>query len=177
MKTIKNYSELGELSVEAKKTIYNLIHNKTCLLDILNLLPKGKSVWIDSFGDGINPNIIAFENRHWKNIFNSSTIKYYGDFYSSALIQSINKYIKPTSIVIYQSMEFRYINEKELLEKMKFLIKSYPTKLLIYINTIHIDFNKLKYSSQHIIKNTKKNINQDMKVQTINNFKYIFEIN
>ena len=74
-------------------------------------------------------------------------------------------------------MEFRYINEKELLEKMKFLIKSYPTKLLIYINTIHIDFNKLKYSSQHIIKNTKKNINQDMKVHTINNFKYIFEIN
>ena len=72
MKTIQNYSELGELSTEAKRIIYERMHNRIHQDYLLKLIPKGKSVWIDSFGDGINPNIIAFENRLWKNIFDSS---------------------------------------------------------------------------------------------------------
>jgi len=177
MKIINNYAELDVLSSKAKKIIYNNIHNKINQSDILNLLPKGKSVWIDSGGDGINSDITAFENRKWKTIFNSKTIKYYEKFDSLTLVKAINRYINPSSIVIYQSDEFRYINVQELINKINFLIKSYSTKILIYLDNTFIDFNKLKYSNQHIIEHTKKNITRNSTVHIINNFQYIFEIN
>ena len=177
MKIVNNYTELGTLNTDAKKIIYNKMHDKMHQTDILNLLPSGKSVWIDSYGDGINSNIVAFENERWKVVFDSTTVKYYKEFNSPTLIQAVNKYINPSSIVIYQSDEFKYINKQELIDKINFLIKSYPTKLLIYIDTIFIDFNKLKYSNQHIIENTKKHITQNTTVHVIDDFKYIFEIN
>lgn len=177
MKIIRNYNELGELSTDTKKIIYSKIKTKVYQKTILELLPSGKSVWIDSNGSDISSNIIAFENIKWKGIFKSTDIKYYKDFYSQTLTQTIKKYIKPSSIVIYQSCEFRYINEQKLIDNINFLIKSYPTTLLIYIDTIFIDFNKLKYSNQYIIEKTKENINQKSNIYKLNNFNYIFKIN
>jgi hypothetical protein len=177
MKIIKNYDDLGELSTDAKKIIYFKIKTKVHQKTILDLLPSGKSVWIDSNGSNISSNIIAFENIKWKGIFNLTDIKYYRDFYSQALSQVIKKYIKPSSIVIYQSCEFRYINEKKLIDNINFLIKSYPIKLLIYIDTVFIDFNKLKYSNQCIMEKTRESINQKSNIYKLDDFKYIFEIN
>jgi hypothetical protein len=176
MKIIETYNDIS-LNTDSKKLIYNKMHDKMHQAIILNLLPNGKSVWIDSCGDGVNSDIVAFENEKWQGIFDSSTIKYYKEFNSPTLVQAINKYINPLSVVIYQSDEFKYINEQELINKINLLVKSYSTKLLIYIDIIFIDFNKLKYSNQHIIENTKKHINQNTTVHTIDNFKYIFEIN
>tara|TARA_R110000868_G_C10446221_1_gene725903 strand:+ start:36 stop:572 length:537 start_codon:yes stop_codon:yes gene_type:complete len=178
MKIVNNYKDLGELGIDAKKIIYSKIKNKIYQKNILELLPNGKSVWIDSYGSYNNdPNVISFENAKWKGIFKSADIKYYKDFYSPTLYESINKYIKPSSIVIYGSCEFRYINKQELMDNINFLIKSYHTKLLIYIDTVFIDFNKLKYSPQHIIEETKKHTDSRCKIHSLNDFKYIFEIN
>ena len=179
MKTIQNYSELGELSTEAKRIIYERMHDRIHQDYLLKLIPKGKSVWLDSFGHDLGSNIIPFENQKWKTIFSlPNSIKYYNNFRSPTLIQSINKYIKPLSIIIYQSEEFMYVNKKELIDIIKFLIKSFPKiKLLIYIDTIFIDYNKLKFTGKHIIENTQKNITQNTTIHTYDKFKYIFEIN
>lgn len=178
MKIIKNYNDLGEPNIDTKKIIYFKIKTKMHQKAILDLLPNDKkSVWIDSNGDGINSNIIAFENIKWKGIFKSTNIKYYKNFYSQTLSQAIKKYIKPSSIVICESCEFRYINEQKLIDNINFLIRSYPIKLLIYIDTVFIDFNKLKYSSKYIIEKTKESIKQKSNIYKIDDFKYIFEIN
>ena len=179
MKTIQNYSELGELSTEAKRIIYEQMHDRIHQDYLLKLIPEGKSVWLDSFGHGLGSNIIPFENQKWKTIFDQpNNIKYNNNFRSPTLIQSINKYIKPSSIIIYQSEEFMYVNKKELIDIIKFLIKSFPKiKLLIYIDTTFIDYNKLKFTGKHIIESTQKNITQNTIIHTYDKFKYIFEIN
>lgn len=177
MKIIKNYDDLGELDIDSKKIIYSRIKSKIHQKYMLELLPSGKSVWIDSGADNINPDIIAFEHQKWKGIFESTDIKYYRDFFSKTVHQSINKYIKPSSIVIYQSCEFRYVDEQTLVNNIIFLIGEYSFKLLIYIDTVFIDFNKLKYTPQQIIKNVGGKIKSKYKVHNIDNFKYILEIN
>ena len=177
MKIIKNYNELGELSIDSKKIIYFKIKNKIHQKYMLELMPKGKSVWIDSGADDSNPNITVFENLKWKGIFESTGIKYYRNFFSKTVHQSINKYIKPSSIVMYQSCEFRYVNEQTLINNINFLIGEHFSKLLIYIDTVFIDFNKLKYTPQQIIKNVEIKLKSKCKVHNIDDFKYVFEIN
>ena len=71
----------------------------------------------------------------------------------------------------------RFFNS-ELIDIIKFLIKSFPKiKLLIYIDTTFIDYNKLKFTGKHIIESTQKNITQNTIIHTYDKFKYIFEIN
>ena len=113
MKIIESYNDF-ELTVDSKKRLYNELHYRE-RNHIAKRLPAGKSVWIDSNGDATNPNVVAFENEKWKGIFDPHMpIKFYKYFNSPTLVQAINKYVKPTSVVIYQSEEFRYLPPEEL---------------------------------------------------------------
>lgn len=174
MKTVESYNDLSHLDLNAKKIIYKNMHNSLFLQHIKNLLPYGVNVWIDSAGTPNTSNIV-FENIKWKGIFNFSDIYYYQDFYSPTLQQSINKYIKPSSVVLYQSEELKYHDQKKLINIMNFLIKSYSAKLFMYIDTAYIDFNKLKYSNFHIIEKVKNNLASHCKVHMFDEFQYVFE--
>jgi len=177
MKIIESYNDV-DLSVESKKTLYKKLHPQRHKNFIINLLPGGKSVWIDSHGDGSKANVVAFEHKKWKGIFDPRVlIKYYSEFNSPTMAQAINKYVNPTSIVAYESEEFRYLTPNELCDKIMLLVHLFPTKVLIYINLVNIDFNKLKYSKTYIIENVKKKINQNTIVHNLDNFKYLLEIN
>ena len=173
MKIIESYNDF-ELTVDSKKRLYNELHYRE-RDHIAERLPAGKSVWIDSNGDATNPNVLAFENEKWKGIFDPHMpIKFYKYFNSPTLVQAINKYIKPTSVVIYQSEEFRYLTPEELQYKIEFMVDSYPTKIFIYIDMLGIDFNKLKYSYTHIIESV---VTQNTIIHDLNDFKYLLEIN
>ena len=177
MKTIKSYKEIN-LTVESKKAIYNQIHQQEHLQTILSQLPKGKSVWIDSNGDGTQENIVVFEHRKWQGIFDPRVpIKYYDEFESKTMVQAINKYITPTSIVIHESEEFRYVTPEELCKKINYLDTSFDTKILLYVNMIFIDYNKLKFTKGHIINHIVSNFGEKIKVHVLDNFKYLLEVN
>jgi len=174
MKIIESYKDF-ELTIESKKTLYSAMHDKAYVDNITKRLPAGKSVWIDSNGDTTNKNIVVFENVKWKEIFDPHMpIKFYKFFDSPTMVQAINKYINPTSIVIYQSEEFRYLTPDELRYKIEFMVDSYPTKIFIYVDMLGTDFNKLKYSYTHIIQSV---ITQNTIVHSLSKFKYLLEIN
>jgi len=173
MKIIESYNDF-ELTVDSKSLYDSIIHYRERDY-VAKRLPAGKSVWIDSNGDGTNPNVVAFENEKWKEIFDPHIpIKFYRYFNSPTLVQAINKYIKPASVVIYQSEEFRYLTPEELRYKIEFMVDSYPTKIFIYIDMLGIDFNKLKYSYTHIIESV---VTQNTIIHDLDDSKYLLEIN
>jgi len=175
-KIVKSYADLDTLDLDSKKKGYQRVRNKVYQQNILKLLPEGVSVWIDSNGVDISPNIIAFENFNNKDIFKPKSVNYYKNTFSKTLYQYINKYIKPVSLVFYQSEEFRYITDDKVIENINFLSKLISCKIIVYIDIVFIDFNKLKYPINNIIAKIKKNINLKCKVHNLDNFKYIFEI-
>ena len=177
MKIIESYNDF-ELTVESKKVIYEQIHRQEYLEAIKSHVPKGKSVWIDSNGDGKQENIIAFEHRKWQGIFDPRVpIKYFNQFKSKTMVQAINKYIKPTSVVVYESEEFRYVTPETLCDNLKFLHESYDTMILVYVNLRLVDYNKLKYTMENIIDQITINFGRKITVHGINQFKYLFKIN
>tara|TARA_R110000803_G_scaffold170054_1_gene233142 strand:+ start:679 stop:1215 length:537 start_codon:yes stop_codon:yes gene_type:complete len=177
MKIIESYNDF-DLTVESKKVIYKQMHKQEYLEAIKSHMPKGKSVWIDSNGDGRQENIIAFEHRKWQGIFDPRVpIKYYNEFKSKTMVQAINKYIKPTSVVIYESDEFRYITPETLCNNLKFLHKSFNIEILIYIDLIGVDYNKLKYTKENILDDIKINYGRKITVHRLDNFKYLLKIN
>jgi len=177
MKIIESYNDV-ELSPEAKKKLYEVSHKQQYKNTIYNLLPEGKSVWIDSAGDCNKANIVAFEHRKWEGIFDHHMpVKYYSKVNSTTMVNAINKYIVPTSIVMYESEEFRYITTKELIDKVCFLHASFNAKLIIYINLIYVDFNKLKYTQSYIIEQVKAQTPPNTIIHHINKFEYLLEIN
>ena len=174
MRIIESYKDFN-LTVEAKKRLYTELHPEDYLDKINSLLPAGKTVWIDSNGDAMKSNIVAFENEKWKGIFDPrKPVKYYKFFNSPTLVGAINKYINPTSIVIYHSEEFRYLTPEELRYKLEFMVDSYPTKILIYLDMIGIDFNKLKYSHSHVLESV---LPENTVVHNLEDFEYLLEIN
>lgn len=177
MKIIESYNDF-KLTTKSRKVIYKQLHTQEYLETIKSLIPKGKSVWIDSNGDGKQENIIAFENRKWQGIFDPRVpIKYYDEFRSKTMIQAISKYIRPTSIVVYESEEFRYVTPEALSNNLKFLYESFKIKILVYIDLIGVEYNKLKYTKEHIIEHLTKNSKEKIVVHGLDNFKYLLEIN
>lgn len=178
MKIVKNYDDLGDqINLDSKKIIYAKVHSSKYQDRILPLLPiNGKSVWIDSNGTDIDANIIAFEKYIWKGIFKSSSIRYYRNFFSNTLHHAIKKYIAPSSIVMSNTSELKYISCKELIRIINFLITAHTSKLIIHVNTVYLDFNKLKYSIDHVIENVKNNISKKTKLHKLDRVHYIFEI-
>ena len=176
MKTVESYKDLKFLNLDAKRAIYqNMHHSKDFDKIIKKVVPNGKNVWIDSAGIPSTHDYV-FEHIKWQGIFSSKDIKYYRDFYSSILVQAINKYILPNCVILNDSEEFRYITLQEITNKIKFLSTSYNAKIILCINTTFLDFNKLKYSNKWLIKEAIKNC-QKYRIHTIDDFKYVYEIN
>mgnify|MGYP004346307447 CR=1 FL=1 len=103
------------------------------------MLPVGTSVWIDSGVKDCSNNMIAFENEKWKDIFEPHTsTKFYRNLTSPTLAEAIKKYIGPTSVVMYESEEFRYVTTSELINKIKYLVNALGVKLILYVKALAV---------------------------------------
>lgn len=175
-RVVKNYQDLGEMSPEDKRNHYKILKNRPLSPKLLKLIPEGKSVWIDNKSKkNYEGNTVIFEDHKWKGFSDAKEVFYYRDFFSPALVGVINRYIKPSSVVINHSAEFQYINPKKLTANLEFLIKSYPVKVVVAVDLLKIDFNKLKYTNQSIANQVVKNLDNKIKAHKIGLFQYIFE--
>ena len=155
MKVVKNYNE-AMYSIDNKITIYknehenfyffinkkpldSLLHNK-----IINLLPTGNSVWIDSFGYAMcMERIISFENRHNKEVFDGLSKEYKihltGNFLAKSTIKTIEKIYKPSSIVFYFSPFLKYTTLEEYNNFLTIYFNSFLTYNLYFMTPKKID--------------------------------------
>jgi len=177
MKIIESYNDIT-LDAQSKKTIYKYLHLGKHRERIEKLLPSGKSVWIDSNGDPGQSQIISFENEKWKDVFNTDEHrKFYKTFLSDVMVNAIKKYIQPASVVIYESEEVKYLTVPQLIEKVNHIVSCFDCKVLVYFDLWLTDFNKLRYPHNFIALKVKDNIDADVKLHKIDNFKYIVEAN
>ena len=129
MKIIKNYKEVS-LSIDHRNMIYQKEHENYNFfinhepLDspihrmVLKVLPKGNSIWIDSFGYAMKiERIISFESRHNKEIFNGLDKKYKihlaGNFLTKNTMKTIEKIYQPSSFVFYFPPFLKYTSAEE----------------------------------------------------------------
>ena len=176
MKIIDSYNDIT-LDAKSKKIIYGHLHLGQNIERIEKLLPAGKSVWIDSNGDTSKSEIVAFENEKWKDVFETNKpIKFYKTFLSDVMVNAIQKYIQPTSIVLYESEEIKYLNTQQLIEKINYIVKCFHCKVIVYFDLLFTDFNKLKYPYDHIATQIKNNITANNILHNIDHFRYIIEV-
>lgn len=195
MKIIKNYNEVT-YSTDIKTTIYknehenfyffinrqsidSPLHNK-----IVNMIPAGNSIWIDSFGYAMGmERIISFENRHNKEVFDALDKKYKihltGDFSSKSTIKTIEKIYKPSSIVFYFSPFLKYLTLEECNNFLNVYFSSFPkTKIILLLNLKHIRFNRIRLTNTQAIEIICNHIPRlQTKIEKLDTFKYILEIN
>ncbi len=173
MKVVKNYKDIIKFDSKIQNLLFQKLHNKHFSQKLKSLTTKHKTVYIDS-GATPNKNTFVFENFKWKNVIKQKNIKFYKDFYSNTMAQSINKYIKPDVVVFENSEEFKYITPNKLKHKIKIISAKYDAKLFICIDTVFLDFNKVKYTNDFIIKDI---IKPKLRSHKIDNFKYVIEVN
>ena len=175
MKIVKNYKSIKKFDSGIQESIFNRLHHNYFKPKLRKIIARRKCVYIDS---GANPSNSAFvfENYKWKDILTKKDVKFYRDFYSSTLIQSINRYINPDYVVFENSEEFKYISPKQLIAKIKLLSTKYTSTILICLDTVFLDFNKLKYSNKFILQNILEQ-NSKIKLHKVDSFKYVLEVN
>lgn len=176
MKIIDSYNDIT-LDSQSKKTIYKRLHLGKNMEHIEKLLPPGKSVWIDSNGDIGKSHIVSFENEKWREVFDAdASRKFYKTFLSDVMVNAIQKYIQPTSVVIYESEEIKYLDVPQLIEKINHIVSCFDCKVIVYVDLLFADFNKLKYTHNSIATKVKENITSNNKLHNIDDFKYIIEV-
>jgi len=118
---------------------------------ILNLISDKKSIWIDSFGYGLSDNFISIEHYRFHSLLgNLSNIYFRQGLHNIKTYNELIQTFNPEIVVYYKSEFFKYLTVSELIAKLKEL-KSIFNNLIIYMDLLYIDYNKLKYPITHVI--------------------------
>ena len=195
MKIIKNYNEVM-YSIDNKKIIYQKEHENYNFfinhksLDspihrmVLTVLPKGNSIWIDGFGYAMKiERIISFELRHNKEIFNGLDKKYKihfaENFSTKNTMKTIEKIYQPSSFVFYFPPFLKYTSIEEYNNFLNLYYNFFlKRKIVILIDLKFIRFNKIRFTNREAIDYICNHIPQThIRIQKIDNFKYMLEIN
>lgn len=151
-KLYKANHELFAQWIKSRKHKFTLTANQTA---ILQMIPNGKSLWLDSFGYALgSKNIISIEEKKYKKVFGSFFPNMYfkEDIFSEETCKILNKLITPASVVIYFSPLFKYLLEDELYKQLTVLKTSFPdSKIIVGLDSIFLDFNKIKWSVDSVI--------------------------
>jgi len=151
---------------------------------MIEKIKNKKSILIDSFGYLFikhNKNIICFENKKYKKIFNKildSNKKIYttGDFFSNTMLQIIKRE-SPNYLVFFYADILRYKSVDSLAELINYIKKEFKNiNLLFFIDITFIDFNKIRYSNNDAIEILKNKINSVFSYKKISEFDYLIEI-
>ena len=148
----KSNHELFAQWVKTRKHKFTLTANQS---SIMQMIPSGKSLWLDSFGFALgSKNIISVEERKYQKVFGSFFPNMYfkDDIFSKETCKLLNKLVAPLSVVIYFSPAFKYLTEDDLCQRLNNLKSNFPnSKIIVGIDTIFIDFNKIKWSVNSVI--------------------------
>jgi hypothetical protein len=118
---------------------------------ILNLISNQKSIWIDSFGRGLSPDFISIEQDQYSiALENFSNVYFRKDLNNIKTHNELMQTFNPEIVVYYKSEFFKYLTVPELVSKITELVYVYG-KLIIYIDTVFMDYNKLKYPINNVI--------------------------
>jgi len=196
MKIIKDYSEFIH-SVENKTAIYksehenfrsfidkkpldSFLHNK-----IIETLPVGNSIWIDSFGYAMGmEQIVSFEHRYFKEVFDRLSIKnkkiqFAGDFLAIRTIKTIEKIYNPSSLVFYFSPFLKYKTLEEYNLFLHLYFDSFSDKKIILLTDLKfVNFNRITVTNTMAVNEICNNISKEqLKIHQLDTFKYMIEIN
>jgi hypothetical protein len=151
---------------------------------IIEKIENKKSIFIDSFGYFFvknNENVISFENKKYKKIFDKildSNKKIYttSDFFSNIMLQIIKRE-SPTYLVFFYADILRYKSVEDLAKFINYTKKKFKNMILLFfIDITFIDFNKIKYSNNDVIEMLKNKINALFSYKKISEFDYFIEI-
>jgi len=143
-----------------------------------------KSILIDSFGYIFaknNKNIICFENKKYKKIFDkiidpNKKIYTTSNFFSNTMLQIIKRE-SPKYLAFFYADILRYKSVKDLAKFINYIKKEFKNiSLLFFIDLKFIDFNKIKYSDIDLIEMLKNKINSVFLYKKISEFDYLIEI-
>lgn len=117
---------------------------------ILDNLPVGRSLWIDSFGycfKTYNKDIYSIELKMRQSFLNNlPDIQYDDGFYENMNIHRFYaRTLNPKSIVLYDSGMLKYYNIDEYVSFFKNMQEIYNVPIFIKLNLVFADFNRLKY--------------------------------
>lgn len=117
---------------------------------ILDNLPAGRSLWIDSFGycfKSYNNDIYSIELKMRQSFLNNlQDIQYDDGFYENMNIHRFYaRTLNPKSIVLYDSGMLKYYNIDEYVSFFKNIQEIYNVPIFIKLNLVFTDFNRLKY--------------------------------
>ena len=117
---------------------------------ILDNLPAGRSLWIDSFGycfKSYNKDIYSIELKMRESFLkNLPDIRCEDGFYENMNFhRNYAKTLNPKSIVLYDSGMLKYYNVEEYVSFFKNMQEIYNVPIFIKFNLVFADFNRLKY--------------------------------
>lgn len=202
MKIIKSYTHgisLGLLEKNSMKTLFSMYFNeqenfrywlsyrknKNPTLSkkqniILNLLDKDRTVWIEGFGFGLNHfknNIISIENYENKPLLKilkqSNCIFFSKNLYSQKFLKILKrKFIFDTLII--DCRKTNYMTLSELVDFLLFFKNFFREHRLIFpINLHKIEFNKLKFTYNKILKDISNHLDNKEKFYPLSINEYI----
>ena len=151
---------------------------------LIKKIENKKSILIDSFGylfNKSNKNIICFENKKYKKIFdkilNSNKRIYTTSNFFSSTMAHIIKRESPSYLVFFYADILRYYSLDSLAEFINDIKKKFKNiNLLFFVDITFIDFNKIKYSNNDAIETLKNKINSVFSYKKISEFDYFMEI-
>jgi hypothetical protein len=118
---------------------------------ILDRTANQKSMWIDSFGYGLSPDVISIEQDHYSiALENLPNVYFRKELDNIETCRELSQTFNPEIVVYYKSEFFKYLTLPELVGKITELAQIY-SKLVIYMELKFIDFNKLKYPTKHVL--------------------------
>lgn len=195
-KIISNYDN-AVLDFRANYQIYKMTHinfiswlkqrknKQTVLSDAQKIFIERninkKNIFIDSFGYFFNKGSICIENIKYEKIFHKildTKKKFYttNNFFSDDVANIIKKE-SPQYVVFFYATVLRYNTIEKLAELINFFKKKLEhINLLLFIDIIYLDFNKIKYTNKDAIEILARKINSKSLCQKISEFDYLIEV-
>ena len=194
MKIVENYndciySKKNKLLIyEREHEIYhNYVDHRSPgdrALLILQMLPPGPSVWIDSFAHAFEQkHIVSFEMRWFKEVFDDLNKEYKihlaGDFKAKRTLTVIEKIYSPSSIVFYFSAFLKYHTVSDYADVVRNYCNFFQgRKILFLIDLRFMIFNRIRSTNDQVIEHISESVQpRPITTRKLDTFKYMLEIN
>jgi type IV secretory pathway VirB6-like protein len=125
---------------------------------LLDIIDNQKSMWVDSFGYGLSIDNISIEKDVFQPILNNLTNIYFRkELNDIETHRELKQTFNPEIVVYYKSEFFKYLTIDELINKITELRQIY-SKLVVYMDSTFIDYNRLKYPKKHVLSHLQDNL-------------------
>jgi hypothetical protein len=125
---------------------------------LLDTVANQKSMWVDSFGYSLCPDSISIEKDVFQpHLSNLTNIYFRKELDEVETHRELAQTFDPEIVVYYKSEFFKYLTIDELINKITELRQIY-NKLVIYMDLTFVDYNRLKYTKNHVLSSLENNL-------------------